>query len=910
MAEPRSPLKEFRHLDEKLHAVGLSAVERARWESLKALVAPEAPAPAGGGFDVDAAARALRASLLPAGLRTAAPPPEPARSPHSPRPTSGGPEGPPPRPPGEWQVGDARRQAPEPARADALPAEAPASPELIPAAEVAVPWDMGPMAPADPGFDPNAPPPDGAAWDASPAENAAPEGDVARWEAAVQASPDASPEPGQAGASPEAVDLGDPGAWGAPPPGEAPPLADGSWDPQSLACESQPQAWEAPGPTEGAPSEASPSGFDPSWGYGGRAELFQATRVELASWEAAASGAESAEPAAEAPPPAEAPAEEAPTGEPAPDVGGYVEFEAGAEGTAARDPGAEGIDLQPGEMELFQATQAELASWEAAAEDAIPGPVPAPDPLALDAPPEGVPAPAPDADGYVEFETAASWAPAPEAGAVAPEVPLEGEAAPPLAEPGAAGTAGEDLGVEEFEAAAFSEAESGAIARLSEAARAAPVEFAAEPLPGAEMLGEVPFGELDGEGAASPAEAPSPEEAAPAGAASSDPLFTEEQVETFSVMADEIGGPGRDDSAAEEEARARSIEFAPEAGDGLALASASEFLSFVGDSPPGVVSLEHEQSREEGIEELAAEDIEEIVEEVPLDPATAASLEALPEMPPPAAEEEGLGGLVEAPAEVSPAEDLSLDPSNAEVVSLEEIAITPPPPHAEALATLLPSPPPAQEAAPPLEAPPPAPVPPVPAPPAVRAAEVRPAPAAATPPPLSPMAEERPTVPPAAARPAPAFRVPARTPLLTSASEPEDLPLPTGPEEEASRSSLVQGEHRVVVHTVEGQVLRGVLRDADLVAAAVPLLEASGETTGVAAERVKAIFFMLDPGQAPPSCLGTKVRVTFGDGRQIAGMSPDYSPSAPGFFVVPVDTRTNTARIWVYRAAARQISVG
>ena len=84
----------------------------------------------------------------------------------------------------------------------------------------------------------------------------------------------------------------------------------------------------------------------------------------------------------------------------------------------------------------------------------------------------------------------------------------------------------------------------------------------------------------------------------------------------------------------------------------------------------------------------------------------------------------------------------------------------------------------------------------------------------------------------------------------------------------------------------------------------------SGETATIASNRIKAIFFMLGPGDPPPPPLGTRVRVTFGDGRQLAGMSSDYSPGAVGFFVVPLGSRTNTGRIWVYRDAMRQISVG
>ncbi|HEY6105887.1 MAG TPA: hypothetical protein VIV59_07890, partial [Anaeromyxobacteraceae bacterium] len=122
--------------------------------------------------------------------------------------------------------------------------------------------------------------------------------------------------------------------------------------------------------------------------------------------------------------------------------------------------------------------------------------------------------------------------------------------------------------------------------------------------------------------------------------------------------------------------------------------------------------------------------------------------------------------------------------------------------------------------------------------------------------------------------------------------------------------TFVVGEHRVVVHTLEGQVLRGTIADVDLDATAIPLVAAPGNAPEpVAAARVKAIFFMLLPGGRPPAPEGSRVRVTFRDGRQVAGFSPDYDPQAVGFFMIPADSRTNTGRIWVYRAAVRQVSV-
>jgi hypothetical protein len=126
----------------------------------------------------------------------------------------------------------------------------------------------------------------------------------------------------------------------------------------------------------------------------------------------------------------------------------------------------------------------------------------------------------------------------------------------------------------------------------------------------------------------------------------------------------------------------------------------------------------------------------------------------------------------------------------------------------------------------------------------------------------------------------------------------------------APSPSFVSGDHRIVLHTVEGQVLRGSLANADLADPELPLIQPNGAVARVPAEQVKAIFFMLPAGVHPPAAAGTRVRVTFGDGRQISGLSPDYSPDSHGFFVLPLDGRTHTARVWVYRAAVRQIDIG
>jgi hypothetical protein len=126
----------------------------------------------------------------------------------------------------------------------------------------------------------------------------------------------------------------------------------------------------------------------------------------------------------------------------------------------------------------------------------------------------------------------------------------------------------------------------------------------------------------------------------------------------------------------------------------------------------------------------------------------------------------------------------------------------------------------------------------------------------------------------------------------------------------ARRGVVVEGSHRVVVHTVEGHVKRGALEGADLASASLALAaRPGGPTEAVPTDKVKAIFFMLAPGEQAPPPEGKKVRVTFRDGRQVAGFSPDYDETSVGFFMIPGDPRTNTGRIWVYRSAVRQVAV-
>jgi len=121
----------------------------------------------------------------------------------------------------------------------------------------------------------------------------------------------------------------------------------------------------------------------------------------------------------------------------------------------------------------------------------------------------------------------------------------------------------------------------------------------------------------------------------------------------------------------------------------------------------------------------------------------------------------------------------------------------------------------------------------------------------------------------------------------------------------------VRGEHRVAVHTRGGRTLRGSVRDVDLSKSQFALLPQGG--TGAETiyhSDVKAIFFMLAPGEKARGGDGGKVRVTFADGRVIEGIR-DGADAKHGFFLVPFDAaRTNTRRIYIAREATSDIKDG
>jgi hypothetical protein len=143
--------------------------------------------------------------------------------------------------------------------------------------------------------------------------------------------------------------------------------------------------------------------------------------------------------------------------------------------------------------------------------------------------------------------------------------------------------------------------------------------------------------------------------------------------------------------------------------------------------------------------------------------------------------------------------------------------------------------------------------------------------------------------------------VPIEDDFSVEAPRRPSTPVPSGP-------LVVAGEHRVAVHTRAGRTRRGTVRDVDLAQPGFVLEPLDGGVAEpVGAGEVKAVFFMLPPGEKPGPAAGQRVRVTFRDGRSIDGTRIGKEEPA-GFFLVPSDAaRTNTRRIFIAREAAQEV---
>lgn len=133
--------------------------------------------------------------------------------------------------------------------------------------------------------------------------------------------------------------------------------------------------------------------------------------------------------------------------------------------------------------------------------------------------------------------------------------------------------------------------------------------------------------------------------------------------------------------------------------------------------------------------------------------------------------------------------------------------------------------------------------------------------------------------------------------------------------------------NRVVVHFKDGKLLKGQTSDF------VPAQETfhitseqeydKGRTYEIKCAELKAIFFVktLEGNHSyvekknfsevdASGRRGLKIKVEFSDGEVIRGMSFDYSKKFNGFFIMPIDPRSNNGKIYVIADDLRNIKTG
>lgn len=126
-------------------------------------------------------------------------------------------------------------------------------------------------------------------------------------------------------------------------------------------------------------------------------------------------------------------------------------------------------------------------------------------------------------------------------------------------------------------------------------------------------------------------------------------------------------------------------------------------------------------------------------------------------------------------------------------------------------------------------------------------------------------------------------------------------------------------EHKIVVHTQDGTIHKGVTHDFDPAEKSFHLLpgEGGGVPIRLALDDLKALFYVKDylgnrhfvASRSFEGIEGKRAVVTFHDGEEIWGTVSDGfdDEAGQGFFLIPADKEDNNLRIFVVRSAMKDL---
>jgi hypothetical protein len=130
-----------------------------------------------------------------------------------------------------------------------------------------------------------------------------------------------------------------------------------------------------------------------------------------------------------------------------------------------------------------------------------------------------------------------------------------------------------------------------------------------------------------------------------------------------------------------------------------------------------------------------------------------------------------------------------------------------------------------------------------------------------------------------------------------------------------------RGWNRLVVRYLDGRMLKGYGRDFQPTRGMVDLWsDPDGPVDSrmtIPLAQLKAVFFVHDfegdsayvgqPATTEGSGIGRRITITFVDGEVLRGTTLSYSQNGPGFFVSPLDSKTNNLKMFVLAGAIRHV---
>lgn len=129
-------------------------------------------------------------------------------------------------------------------------------------------------------------------------------------------------------------------------------------------------------------------------------------------------------------------------------------------------------------------------------------------------------------------------------------------------------------------------------------------------------------------------------------------------------------------------------------------------------------------------------------------------------------------------------------------------------------------------------------------------------------------------------------------------------------------------QNKIVVRYADGRLQKGTTVDfvpgKDSFHVVLPGVKPAGKHPEIHFADLKAVFFVRDFVGNPyyedkkefdpdKPVLGRKIKVLFKDGELIVGTTTAYQPDHPGFFVSPVDAKSNIERCFVVAKATSEV---